>query len=97
MAGLVACRCVAGNGLPSRIASVIIPWLPAAYLAFYLAFWSMAISGLALAAIEQGRGPLVAGSATTCPAEALFGMPHDVLEEFVWGFVVFAYRRADPA
>jgi Ni/Fe-hydrogenase 1 B-type cytochrome subunit len=35
------------------------PLASAAYLAFYLAVLAMAASGLALAAVDQGRGPLV--------------------------------------
>jgi Ni/Fe-hydrogenase 1 B-type cytochrome subunit len=60
----------------------------AAYLAFYLIVLAMAATGLALAAIEQGRGPLVNWLGHDVPMKAWFMTPHDVLEEFVIGFVV---------
>ncbi|OYY94065.1 MAG: hypothetical protein B7Y41_09030 [Hydrogenophilales bacterium 28-61-23] len=64
------------------------PLASAAYLAFYLIVLIMAVTGLALAAIEQGGGPLVAWLGHDLRLKALFKPPHDVLEEFVLGFVV---------
>ena len=64
------------------------PLASAAYLAFYLIVLVMAVTGLALAAVEQGRGPLVAWLGHDLPMKAGFKSPHDFLEEFVLGFVV---------
>ena len=64
------------------------PLASGAYLAFYLIVLIMAATGLALAAIDQGRGPLVAWLGHDLPLKAVFKAPHDVLEEFVLGFVV---------
>ncbi len=64
------------------------PLASAVYLAVYVALLVMALSGLALAAIEQGRGPLTAWLGHDVTMKVWFAMPHDVLEEFVMGFVV---------
>lgn len=64
------------------------PLASGAYLAFYLIVLVMAATGLALAAIDQGHGPLVAWLGHDLPLKALFKSPHDFLEEFVIGFVV---------
>lgn len=58
------------------------------YLAFYGLVLAMAATGLALAAIDQGRGPLVAWIGHDVTLKHLFKTPHDVLEEFVWGFIL---------
>lgn len=64
------------------------PLASAAYLAFYLVILTMAVTGLALAAIEQGRGPLVMWLGHDVTLKPLFKPVHDFLEEFVWGFIV---------
>jgi Ni/Fe-hydrogenase 1 B-type cytochrome subunit len=64
------------------------PLASGAYLAFYLIVLAMAASGLALAAVDQGRGPLVIWLGHDVTLKHLFMTPHDFLEEFVWGFVV---------
>ncbi len=64
------------------------PLASGAYLAFYLIVLAMALTGLALAAIEQGSGPLTAWLGHDLLLKALFKSPHDVLEKFVIGFVV---------
>lgn len=64
------------------------PLASVAYLAFYLIVLAMAASGLALAAVDQGRGPLVVWLGHDVALKHLFMTPHDFLEEFVWGFVV---------
>jgi Ni/Fe-hydrogenase 1 B-type cytochrome subunit len=65
------------------------PLASAAYLLFYLALLVVAVSGLALAAIEQGSGPLVFLLEHDVLMRAWFSIPHDILEEFVAAFVVF--------
>jgi cytochrome b len=64
------------------------PLASAAYLAFYLIVLAMAATGLALAAIDQGSGPLANWLGHDLPLKNLFKLPHDLLEEFVLGFVV---------
>ncbi len=64
------------------------PLASAAYLAFYLIVLIMAATGLALAAVEQGRGPLVDWIGHDVPLKFWFMTPHDALDEFVLGFVV---------
>lgn len=64
------------------------PLASGAYLALYLVILAMAVTGLALAAIDQGRGPLYAWLGHDVTLKHLFKTPHDVLEEFVWGFVI---------
>lgn len=64
------------------------PLASAAYLAFYLIILVMAGTGLALAAIEQGQGPLVPWLGHDVTLKPLFKPVHDFLEEFVWGFIV---------
>ncbi len=64
------------------------PLAAAAYLAFYLVILAMAGTGLALAAIEQGQGPLVLWLGHDVTLKPLFKPIHDFLEEFVWAFVV---------
>lgn len=64
------------------------PLASGAYVAFYLIALVMAASGLALAAIEQGSGPLVFWLGHDVSLKHLFKTPHDFLEEFVWGFVI---------
>lgn len=64
------------------------PMASAAYLALYLVILAMAVTGLALAAIDQGRGPLYAWLGHDVTLKHLFKTPHEVLEKFVWGFVI---------
>jgi len=64
------------------------PLASAAYILFYLIVLVMAVTGLALAAIDQGIGPLVIWLGHDISLKALFNSPHDVLEEFVLGFIV---------
>lgn len=64
------------------------PLAAGVYLAFYVLVLVMAVTGLALAAIDQGRGPLVPWLGHDLTLKHLFKMPHDVLEEFVWGFIL---------
>ena len=64
------------------------PLASGAYLAFYGLVLTMVVTGLGLAAVEQGRGPLVAWIGHDVTLKHLFKTPHDFLEEFVWGFVI---------
>lgn len=64
------------------------PLAAGVYLAFYVLVLVMAVTGLALAAIDQGRGPLVPWLGHDLTLKHLFKTPHDVLEEFVWGFIL---------
>ena len=64
------------------------PLASAAYIGFYLIVLTMAATGLALAAIDQGRGPLVNWLGHDVTLKSLFMTPHDILEEFVLAFVV---------
>jgi cytochrome b len=41
-----------------------------------------------LAAIEQGSGPLALWLGHDVALKAVFKTPHDLLEKFVWGFIV---------
>lgn len=58
------------------------------YLIFYGVVWVMAITGLALAAIDQGHGPLYEALGYDFLRKSLFRTPHDWLEELVLAFVV---------
>ena len=64
------------------------PLASGAYLAFYGIVLVLAVTGLALAAIDQGRGPLMTWLGHDVTLKHLFKSPHDFLEEFVWGFVI---------
>jgi len=64
------------------------PLASAVYLLFYLVALIMALTGMALAAIDQGRGPLYNWLGHDVMSKSWFATPHDVLEEFVIGFVV---------
>ena len=64
------------------------PLASAAYIVFYLVVLVMAVTGLALAAIEQGAGPLVQWLGHDFERQKLFNWPHDFLEEIVLGFIV---------
>jgi cytochrome b len=57
------------------------------YLIFYGVVWAMAITGLALAAIDQGLGPLYEALGHDYQHKSLFSTPHDWLEELVLAFV----------
>ncbi|MFZ5512412.1 MAG: cytochrome b/b6 domain-containing protein [Pseudomonadota bacterium] len=62
-----------------------------AYLALYGVLALMAASGLALAAIEQGRGPLTAWLAEGSWLEDLFEAPHEALAWAVGGFILLHF------
>lgn len=64
------------------------PLASAAYLAFYAIVLLMAITGLALAAIDQGQGPFYQWLGHDVILKPWFSLPHDVLEEFALGFVL---------
>lgn len=59
----------------------------AAYLLMYLLLLGMAATGLALAAIEQGRGPLYLWLGHDVTLERMFRVPHEWLENGVLAFV----------
>lgn len=59
-----------------------------AYVAFYGMAGCMAITGIALAAIEQGVGPLYDVLGYAFESEAWFRTPHDWLEELILAFVI---------
>lgn len=58
------------------------------YVLFYLLLLVMAVTGLALAAIEQGRGPLYLWLGHQVTLKALFREPHALLEYALWAFVL---------
>lgn len=64
------------------------PLASAVYLAFYLIVITMALTGLALVAIKHGGGPMQSWLGHAVELKANFLMPHDVLADFVQGFVV---------
>lgn len=64
------------------------PLATGVYLAFYALLLVMAVTGLALAAIDQGQGPLYPWLGHDVLLKPWFSLPHDVLEEFVLGFVL---------
>jgi cytochrome b len=64
------------------------PLASAAYIGFYLIVLVMAVTGLALVAIDQGSGPLALWLGHDVLLKNVFKTPHDFLEEFVIGFVV---------
>lgn len=64
------------------------PLATAAYLAFYAVALVLALTGLALAAIDQGQGPFYHWLGYEVVLKPWFRVPHDVLEEFVLGFVL---------
>lgn len=64
------------------------PLAAAVYLLFYLLLIVMVITGLALAAIEQGQGPLARWLAHEVALAGWLRTPHDILEDFLIGFVV---------
>lgn len=59
-----------------------------AYLAFYGMVWCMTVTGLALAAIDQGVGPLYDALGYAFEAKPWFRTPHDWLEELILAFVI---------
>jgi len=63
------------------------PLATAAYLAFYATAAVMVLTGLALAAIDQGQGPLYPWLGHDVLRKPWFRWPHDVLEEFILVFV----------
>jgi cytochrome b len=63
------------------------PLASAVYLAFYVVVLVMASTGLALAAIEQGRGPLVFLLGHDVALKHLFKTPHEILEKLVWAYI----------
>lgn len=58
-----------------------------AYLLVYLALGFMALTGLALAAIEQGSGPLTPWLFDAVGLKEVFKEPHEALAWLVGGFV----------
>lgn len=64
------------------------PLACAAYLVLYPILLVMAVSGLALAAIKLGQGPLYLWLGHDVTLKPWFRTPHDLLEEFVLGFVL---------
>jgi cytochrome b len=64
------------------------PLASLAYLAFYAMAWCLAMTGLALAAIDQGVGPLYEILGYAFESEAWFRTPHDWLEEGILAFVI---------
>ncbi len=59
-----------------------------AYLVLYLLLVVMVCTGLALAAIDQGQGPLYAWLGDDLLRKPLFRTPHDWLEEWILAFVI---------
>jgi len=59
----------------------------AMYLLFYLSLFGLAATGLALAAIDQGRGPLYLWLGHDIILKHLFQAPHAVMENVVLVFV----------
>jgi Ni/Fe-hydrogenase 1 B-type cytochrome subunit len=89
VAGLDRRRAQPGGSSPNRKDFGHHPLASGAYLAFYLgSILVLAVTGLALAAIDQGRGPLMTWLGHDVTLKHLFKSPHDFLEEFVWGFVI---------
>ena len=64
------------------------PLATAAYLALYLVCLVQAVTGLALAAIEQGQGPLTAWLGHDLILKSWFMVPHDWLGDVVIAFIV---------
>lgn len=64
------------------------PMASLAYVMFYGMAWCMAVTGLALAAIDQGVGPLYDALGYAFESKAWFRTPHDWLEEFLLAFVI---------
>ncbi len=60
----------------------------AVYLLLYLLLLVMAATGLALAAIEQGRGPLYLWLGHDATLRHLFSEPHELIEHVILVFVV---------
>jgi Ni/Fe-hydrogenase 1 B-type cytochrome subunit len=60
----------------------------AVYLVLYLLLFAMAATGLALAAIDQGRGPLYLWLGHDVTLKHLFREPHAWMENAVLAFVV---------
>ncbi len=64
------------------------PLASLAYVAFYAMTSIMAGTGLVLAAIEQGVGPLYTALGYAFELKSWFRAPHDWLEEFLLAFVL---------
>jgi Ni/Fe-hydrogenase 1 B-type cytochrome subunit len=64
------------------------PLAGAVFILVYLVLLVMAVTGLSLAAIDQGQGPLSNWLAHDVALRAAFKEPHDLLRWFLWGFVV---------
>jgi cytochrome b len=64
------------------------PLATAVYLAFYVISLFMTVTGLALAAIDHGQGPFYQWFGHDVLLKPWFSLPHDVLEEFLLGFVL---------
>lgn len=63
------------------------PTASLAYVVFYAMAWIMVASGLALAAIDQGVGPLYTALGYAFAVESWFRTPHDWLEELLLAFL----------
>jgi cytochrome b561 len=57
------------------------------YLLLYLALLAMAVSGLALAAIDQAYGPLLPWLGYAVELKPVFRLPHEWLQYVFWLFV----------
>ncbi|MGQ9860821.1 MAG: cytochrome b/b6 domain-containing protein [Thiobacillaceae bacterium] len=64
------------------------PLASLAYLLFYGMASCLAITGLALAAIDQGVGPLYGVLGYAFESKSWFRTPHDWLEELILAFVI---------
>lgn len=80
-AGAVRMRFAASKGFGHD------PYASAAYLLFYGALLAMAGTGLALAAVEHGTGPLTPWLFDRVALEELFEAPHEAIHVFILGFM----------
>lgn len=64
------------------------PLATAAYLAFYAMAVIMAVTGLALAAIDHGQGPMGTWLGHQVVLKPWVRLPHDLLEELILAFVL---------
>jgi cytochrome b len=64
------------------------PLATAAYLTVYVTCFLLAVTGLALAAIEQGQGPFMPWLGHDLLLKSWFMLPHDLLGDVVLAFIV---------
>lgn len=64
-----------------------LPQATLAYLVFYILAWVMVITGLALAAIDQGAGPLYQSLGYDYLLKAYFRLPHEWLQYVFMAFL----------